>query len=389
MNTCMRIWSLRSGQFLNLFSEILSVPLHNSFLRTQTPPKIRMRKTCNQSIGCFYFLMLFRNDPIDTPQSNRFIQLTLGRLTPEIGSEETLVLNHSPVKINHIETTIGSHRCIDRTETFIRTGKKFPLFPNRIGIELMNIFIRCGEWFFGKKRTHRVSSGRHRENSTFPFLAIRSMTVYRQTTYGRDAGNPAVLQNTPGPVIPIKGGVWTDTEHTIGRRLHTGAFARPLTVISRPVHFEPVTICIKIQAPISITGHAPLAPGFCRHLDQFPFPPRELAGRLRIVHPVIQGIMKGVFCMLNITVGSGGKIDELFPFITSKVSILVLTQPQSTRLNHQYSTFNESNTSNINHIINEGSRLVHNPVLVRIFQYHHPAHTLVFSGSIQIAHVGS
>ena len=96
--------------------------------------------------------MLFRNDAVNTAQSYGFIQLSLGRLTTKIGCKESLVLNHSTVKIDHIQATIRTYRCINRTKSFISTSKKFPLFPNRIGIELMNIFIRCREWFFRKKR---------------------------------------------------------------------------------------------------------------------------------------------------------------------------------------------------------------------------------------------
>ena len=175
------------------------------------------------------------------------------------------MLNHSTVKIDHIKTTIRTHRCIDRTESFISTGQKFPLFPNRIGIELMNIFIGCRERFFRKKGSHGVGPRRHGENSSFPILTVGSMTMHCQTTDSRNASHTAVLQDSTGTIISIQSSIWTNTIHSIRWRFHAGTVAWPLTIVSCPIHFEPITIGIE-----SITDH--------RHHLPIPHWPLPFAG---------------------------------------------------------------------------------------------------------------
>ena len=278
--------------------------------------------------------MIFGNNPVNASQADGLVELALGRLVAQVGSQEALVLDDPAVKIDHVQATVGPHRCIDRSEALVRAGKELAFFPNGIRVKLVQILVRGGEGFLGQKGTHRVGPGGHREDRSFPVLAVCPVAMHGQATDRGDAGDPSVLKNSSGLVVTVKGGIGTDSVDPVGGGSNRTSLARPLTVVGCPVDFEPLAVGIEVETPISIRTHAPLSSAPGGHLNNLSTAPGKLATGLRVVHPVVQGKVQGIFRMFDIAMSGGREIDQFLLFVTDQVTVLVLAEPKRSGFNH-------------------------------------------------------
>ena len=106
-----------------------------------------------------------------------------------------------------------------------------------------------------------------------------------------------------------------------------------------------MTVGIEVKATIGIRTHAPLAPAPGGHLDDFPSAPSKLAAGLRVVHPIVQSKVQGVFGVLDVSVGGGREIDQFLLLVTDQITILVLTEPKGSRLDDQNAAVDEGDAA--------------------------------------------
>ncbi len=355
-----------TGQFHDRRNQVGLVALHDSLLGAQAPPEVRVGEARHQVPGRIDILVIVGNDSINASQADGLIEFARGRLVAQVGGQKALVLDDPTVEIDQVKASVGTHRSVHRPEALVRTGKKLALLPDRIGISLVEVFIGQGKGFLGKKGAHRIGAGRHRKDGALPFLAIGPVTVYRQTADGGHAGDAPVLEYSTWLVVAVEGGVWPDPIDPVGRSRDRASLARPLPIVGRPVDLEPLAVGIEVESSVGVRPHAPLPPAPGRHLDDLPPPPGQLAAGLRVVHPVVQGKVKGVLGMLDVTVSRGCEVHELGLLVASEIPVLVLAEPQGTRLDHEDPAIDEGKAAHVDHVVDEGSRLVHSSVAICI-----------------------
>ena len=110
-------------------------------------------------LGWIDLFVIIGNNPVNASQPDRFVKVTLGRLVAKVGSEETLVLDDSAMKIDYVQATVGPHGRIDRAEALVGTGEELALLPDRIGVGLVQILFGRREGTLGNKSTHRIGTG--------------------------------------------------------------------------------------------------------------------------------------------------------------------------------------------------------------------------------------
>ena len=103
MNPAERRGFLVTGQFPNRRNQIGLAPLDDSLLGAQAPPEVGMGQAGDQILGWIDLFVIIGNNPVNASQPDRFVKVTLGRLVAQVGSEETLVLDDSAMKIDHVQ----------------------------------------------------------------------------------------------------------------------------------------------------------------------------------------------------------------------------------------------------------------------------------------------